>query len=226
MCKCASNPCGCSSEINLPYLQGAPGANGANGTNGTNAPTVTSVTNSVSGNSLTLTFNFSNETSLSTVVNLATFQKAYILENFVANPLVTISGAGSITQSVLNVPLNTLSTNGDLVNFEYNLDINNVTPVSFDLVVAGTTIATALRFDNGDAMITGELTRVDATTIHWRYWTSNSKTPQINDEGHYMAEGFITVSNLATNAFTISLVGYAGTVNSELNRARTIVIKK
>jgi hypothetical protein len=158
--------------------------------------------------------------------------KAYVLESNIVNPYIvqkTATFLGDIAESLLIVPEGELPSNGDVVQLSYVFDSSGAASDQvIQLQINDTTIC-APRFSNGNHEFTAEVSRVSDTSLYYVVYFNEAITggsDTVSTKKLY--SGFISVSDIDTNAFTFELEIPSALLTStvfNLVKAQTKVIK-
>lgn len=225
---CVNNPCGCASEIELPYITGAAGANGTNGTNGTNGVGITSIDSAIVGDTVTLTINYTNSTTEDVTFNIPS--KAYVLESNIADPALAILNTGflgDVTQSALTLPISELSAVGDVAQIEYVFTCSGASADEIVLFQVNDTTILSTKLNEGKGIFRAEFTRISATKLHYTVsWEERGLTSEKNSD--VIDQGFISVTSMDTNTVVFEVeigVAIASSVTINLVKAQSKIIK-
>jgi hypothetical protein len=234
MCQCSNNPCGCAGEIELPYINGINGTNGTNGTNGINgvdAPAIASIDTAIVGSNLVFTFNFDDESTVTASTALTNVSKAYVLQSVITDPYITQKTTGflgDITESLLTVPINTLSVNGDSAKFVYVLKASSTADEVVNIQLNDNTL-TSQKLNQGLTIVTIEVSRVSTTSLHYVIHWEEMVNAATNTNSNIIVQGFISVSDITTNTFYTEIeigAGITSGVTVDLVKCESVIIKK
>lgn len=136
---------------------------------------------------------------------------AYVLESNITDPYIdqydNSDGAIDLPASLLTVPLNTLSANGDCAQFEYLIKMSTGADDSISIKINNTNIGN-FKLPEGDTKISIEVCRVSSTKVYATAVVHNALFNTAFSGSGYILEQFVTVSDLATNAFTGEIATY------------------